>query len=113
MIPDQTDYQQAPPPEYIPRPSSPSGLSIAAFVLGIVSLIGCGPCLGIPALITGLIELGRIKSYTSAQEGRPFALAGAIMGGISTGLAVLAILFYIVFFGIMISTGAFDTAFQP
>jgi O-antigen/teichoic acid export membrane protein len=88
-----------PSPPLAPRPQSlsPSGYAITAFVLGILSFITCGPCAGIPAFIIGMVELRNIKNRTSTVEGRPFAMAGAILGGISSALAILIILFYIVF----------------
>lgn len=89
-------FQSHPPPVYAqpaamydPRVFSPSGLSIAAFVLGILSFMGCGPCFGLPALVIGLVELKNIRDNASSAEGRAFALTGAILGGISVGLAVL------------------------
>ena len=78
------------------QPPTPSGYAIAAFVLGILSFITCGPCAGIPAFVLGMVELRHIKERASPVEGRPFALAGAILGGISSALAILMILLYIV-----------------
>jgi len=78
-----------------PQSAAPSGYAIAAFVLGILSFVTCGPCAGLPAFIIGMIELRQIKDRTSPAEGKGFALAGTIMGGISTALAILVILFYI------------------
>jgi O-antigen/teichoic acid export membrane protein len=81
---------------YDTRPYSPSGLSIAAFVLGILSIVSCGPCFGLPALVIGLIELQNIKKQISSVEGRAFALTGAILGGISLTLSFLFVFAYIV-----------------
>lgn len=86
--------QRMPPTASLPRPASPGGYAIAAFVLGILAFVTCGPCAGIPAFILGMIELRHIKERASPVEGRPFALAGAIMGGINSALAILVILFY-------------------
>jgi hypothetical protein len=93
-------------PVYDSRAFSPSGLSIAAFVLGILSFVGCGPCFGLPALVIGLIELKNIKENVSPGEGRAFALTGAILGGISVGLGVLIVGIYIAIIAIAILTGA-------
>lgn len=57
-----------------------NGLAIASLV---VSLLCCGPV----GLILGLAALNQLK--TSGQDGRGLALAGAIIGGISTAVAVL------------------------
>ncbi|RJP71872.1 MAG: DUF4190 domain-containing protein [Candidatus Abyssobacteria bacterium SURF_17] len=104
-----TPSAQQPLPQNIPCPSaSPGGYAIAAFVLGIVSFFTCGPCIGIPALIIGLIELQRIKQRVSPVEGKPFALTGAILGGVNTVFWSLFICFYIVMIVIMILAGAFS-----
>ncbi len=106
QIPNQTGAEQPPPPPILPPVSAsaftPSGLAITTFVLGILSFVTCGPCFGIPALVLGLIELQSIKNRRSSVEGRPFALAGTILGGVSTGLALLLILFYIAMIAIVI-----------
>jgi hypothetical protein len=80
-----------------PHRSSPGGYAIAAFVLGIISFATCGPCAGLPALIIGLIELRNIRNHVSPVEGRPFALAGAILGGINSALAILLVILYVLF----------------
>lgn len=92
----------APPRMYDSRAFTPSGLSIAAFVLGILSFVGCGPCFGIPALVIGLIELQNIKNHSSSSEGRAFALTGAILGGISLALALLFVLVYAIIIFVVI-----------
>ncbi len=97
-IPDQRGA--APPPPPIPPYANasaftPSGLSITAFVLGILSFVTCGPCFGIPALVIGVIELQKIKNRTASAEGHAFALTGTILGSISAAFAILLIMFYI------------------
>lgn len=100
------EMQSFGPPPYVQQPSgSASGYAIAAFVLGIAAFITCGPCAGIPALILGLIELRNIKNRVSPVEGKPFALVGAILGGVNTALLVLAILFYAAFIVFFIMAG--------
>jgi hypothetical protein len=64
-------------------------------VLGILSFAVCGPCAGIPAFIIGLTELTRIKRGAAPPEGKPFALAGAILGGINSALLIFGILLYL------------------
>lgn len=86
---------QSVPPQHTQPSVSPSGYAIAAFVLGILSFVTCGPCAGIPALILGLVELRHIKNQASPIEGKPFALAGAILGGISSAFLIIVILFYV------------------
>ena len=103
-IPDNADFPESlppapppmPPPVYDPRAYSPSGLSIAAFVLGLLAFVGCGPCFGPPALVIGLMELQNIKNQVSSQQGRAFALIGAILGGASLAFIILIVGFYVV-----------------
>lgn len=98
--------QPASPAGPPPQSLAPSGYAITAFVLGILSFIMCGPCAGIPAFIIGMVELRSIKNRTSSIEGRPFAMAGAILGGINSALAILIILFYLVFILITVMANA-------
>ena len=94
-IPPPVPPQSAPPPVTHP-PASPSAYAIAAFVLGIVSFAMC--CAGIPALVLGLIEMRNIRNGISPTEGKPFALIGAILGGVSTVLMFVMGFLYLGFF---------------
>jgi hypothetical protein len=101
QIPEYGDTGQGevippPPPGAQPPPASPSASAIVAFVFGILAFITCGPCTGIPALIIGLIELRKIRNNLSSAEGKPFALVGAILGGINSALTLIAVLIYII-----------------
>ena len=79
--------------------------------MGILSFMMCGPCIGIPALIVGLIELRNIRDRRSPDEGKPFAMAGAILGAANTGIAILVVLFYgIAIFGFLLALG--DAGFE-
>lgn len=62
---------------------SPSGLSIAALVTGILWL-------GIVPIILGAVDLSRIKNGVASEKGRGFDIAGIVLGG-------LAVLFWIIF----------------
>lgn len=92
------------------RPSSPGGYAIASFILGILSFVTCGPCAGIPAFILGMIELRNIRNRLSPPEGRPFALAGAILGGINSALVILAVLLYLLFILLMVIIGFHESS---
>ena len=113
-IPDNIEFSESappppppmPPPIYDTRAYAPSGLSIAAFVLGLLAWVGCGPCFGLPALVIGLMELQNIKNQVSSREGRAFALAGAILGGVSLALTILIVGFYVVMVAIVILSEA-------
>lgn len=103
QIPNESAGVAPPPsvPPPVPVPSaSPSAYAIAAFVLGIVSFSMC--CAGIPALVLGLIELRNIRNRISPVEGKPFALIGAILGGVSTALMFLLGFFYAAFVVFMV-----------
>ena len=57
----------------------------------------------------GLIELRNIKNKVSPAEGRPFALVGAILGGINTALVILGLLIYFaVFLFIFMAPGVLE-----
>lgn len=82
-----------PPPEPAMEPPPPAapegtnGLAIASLICGIV---GCIPGLGIAAVVTGHMALGRIK--ISGQGGRGMAIAGLILGYLSIVGWIIAIL---------------------
>ena len=109
QLPEHGGPIETPPP--VPPPPAqgmspaPSGFAIAAFVLGILSFVTCGPCFGLPALVFGMIELRRIGNRTSSVEGRPFALTGTILGGISCALAVFVIIIYVAVILFVIMSG--------
>ncbi len=66
-------------------------------VLGIVSLVCCGP-LGIAAWIMGNGDLKEMSAGTMDPEGRQQTNAGRICGMIATILMALGLLFGIVWF---------------
>jgi hypothetical protein len=74
-----------------------NGMAIAGFVCGILSLLGFGIFLGIPAIIFSAIGLGKAN-----REGRPhrgLAIAGLVCGIISVAATVLLIALFAVAFG--------------
>jgi hypothetical protein len=96
------------------HPSSPGGYAIASFILGILSFVTCGPFAGIPAFIFGMIELRNIRNHVAPPEGRPFALAGAILGGINSAFVILAVLLYLLFILLMFIMGVHESySFLP
>jgi len=71
---------------------SASRRAIASLVLGIVGIMGCGLITGIVALVLGRAELKAIDAGESPAVGKGYAKAGLIMGWISVGLTILAVL---------------------
>jgi hypothetical protein len=84
---DQSTYKNS---NYIQSKGN-NGLAIASLVLGVTSVFGMGPLTGIPAIIIGYKSL---KNPVYKELG----IAGIVMGGISTGLALMAMLLFILFF---------------
>lgn len=90
-------WQPPSPPPYRPptnaRPSQ--GLALASMITAIAGIIfgmWCfGPLPGIAALIMGLLALSQIKKTPEKVGGKPFAVAGVIIGSIT-------LLFYLVLF---------------
>ena len=67
-------------------------------IVGIVGFFfgGCfGPIPGIVALVLGLVALSKIKNSPHEYGGKPFATAGVIIGGISTLVGLLVVIWMI------------------
>lgn len=117
QYPTGSDYQDYPPPyppganppppggygppypgyqSYYPGPMPPSTNSwaIASLVCSIVGV-------SILGIIFGHIALGEIKRSNGWQTGHGMALAGLIIGYLEIGLALIL---FIVFFGLILST---------
>lgn len=65
-------------------------LAVWSLVLGIVSIICCGPIAGIPAIICGHMARSRIKMEPDSLTGDGMAMAGLIMGYFSIIIFILA-----------------------
>ena len=88
-----------------PRRSSRGEPHRGGLVLGLgIGAMACNLCLipGILALTFGLQDLKAMKEGRMDNEGHGLTLAGTIMGGIMTGLAVLGLLFYLVLIAISV-----------
>jgi Domain of unknown function (DUF4190)/zinc-ribbon domain len=98
--------QPPPPTNYIgPQPGAPppepstgtSNKAIISLVLGILSIVCCGPFSGIPGAIVGKMEMDAIKQGRSPESNMGMAKAGfwiSIIGSILYIVGfVLAILF--------------------
>lgn len=71
--------------------------AVASLVLGILSLFCLGPITGIPAIICGHISRRKIRRSGGALTGSRMALAGLIMGYLTTILVVLGLLSFVAF----------------
>lgn len=96
--PPQPGYGQpasyAAAPMAVAQPSN--NLAVWSLVTGILSLVLCGAIAGIVAVITGHMALNQAKTLPPQFSRRGMAMAGLIMGYISIGLTILAIIFYII-----------------
>jgi Domain of unknown function (DUF4190) len=92
----QSSNSQVPPvqPAAQPQPTygttpvagqSTNGLAIAALV---TSLVCCGPI----GLILGLVSLNQINASQGRQGGKGMAIAGIVLGGLSTVVTVILLL---------------------
>ena len=70
-------------------------LAIVALILGFLVPLG--------GIIAGHIALGQIKR--TGEGGHGLALAGTILGYVLTGLGLLFIIFYIIFFVVLFGSG--------
>lgn len=68
---------------------SPSGLSIAALVTGILGL-------GIVPIILGAVDMSRIKSGMSSEKGKGFDIAGIVLGAISVVAGIIVTIVWVV-----------------
>jgi ABC-type Fe3+ transport system permease subunit len=96
--PPPTDGPYGQQPPYGP-PAPTHGSATTALVLGILSLVVCGP-LGIPAYIIGRRAEREVKMSQGQLAGEGLAKAGWIMGLIAMILMVVAVLLIILFVAI-------------
>lgn len=77
-------------------------------VLGILGMVLCCVFAGIPAIILGNSAKKEIDASQGMQEGRGMAMAGLILGIISTVLSVL----YYILMGAYFGTNGFGEGFE-
>jgi hypothetical protein len=78
----------------LPVPAQQTGLAIASLVLGIISVLSimCGGILlGLPAIITGHMAVGRARRSPAVYGGKGMAIAGLALGYFSLVLTALMI----------------------
>ncbi len=89
---------QPPPPPYRPNQQPSQGLALASMIIGIVGIVlgGClGPLPGLVGLVLGVIAISQIKKSPEKFSGRPFAMAGIIIGAITTAFYLLLLLWFL------------------
>jgi len=77
------------------QPAPRNTLALITLILGIAGFFT--GITGLAAVVTGHISLSQIKK--SGEEGRGLALTGLILGYVTVGLAVLAVVFFLLVFG--------------
>ena len=85
--------------------AAPPKTNTLAIVSLVLSLVG----VGIGGIITGHIALNQIK--TSGEGGRGLALAGTIIGYAAVAIGIIAIIFYVVFFALVIGSAGFSNSY--
>jgi len=84
-----------PPPQSAMYEDKASGMAITALVLGILSPFCCGILSGIPAVIIGWMERGKIQRGESSMKGNGFALAGIILGAIGIVFSLIGFVIWL------------------
>lgn len=79
-------------PSYANMPNQQNTLAIVSLVCGILSLICLGIITGVPAIITGFMQLNKIKTDPATYGGRGMAIGGMVTGSIGTLFSILGIL---------------------
>lgn len=93
-------WQPPPPPPYRPVTTRPSqGLALASMITSIAGFVFgflCfGPLPGIAAVVMGIMALSQIKKSPDKVTGKPFAVAGIIIGGINVVLFLFWLLWLV------------------
>ena len=66
--------------------------ALVGIVLGFFCL---GPLPAIVAIILGLVALSQNKKYPEKVGGKPFAIAGVVIGGVNVAIYVVILIFII------------------
>lgn len=85
-----------------PQAARTNGMAIASMVVSIVSLALLG-CYGLGGFVIGPVgavlgHVARRKIRETNEQGAGMALAGVIMGWIATGLGVIVVALFVIFF---------------
>jgi hypothetical protein len=71
-----------------------STLGLVSLILGILSFVCLGPLGGIPAIITGIMQRGKIKRNPGQYSGGGMALGGIILGVLNLLATIVVIIVY-------------------
>lgn len=86
----------------MPVAPTTSGLAIASFICGLLTLFAF-PYLGIAAAICGHLALSQIRSSGGIIGGKGFAIAGLILGYVMLGIGIIGFLLYFLLFSIFLT----------
>jgi hypothetical protein len=96
--PVNTPPQPAQQAQAVPAAHTNNTMALLSMILGIVSILGFGLLLGIPAIVLGIIALKK------RQGEKGFSITGIVTGGIATLVSLLFLLFWV--FVLVIFTSA-------
>jgi len=104
-------YGEQPPQQPLPyRPALPtSSKATTSMILGIISILGCGLFLGIPAIIIGRGAKVEIRAAQGQLDGDTQATVGIVTGIIGTSLSLLAALLVL---GVFIFGATVSSSFE-
>jgi len=118
MPPSTALAQGSPDPQavstaaYAYGPRTNNSLAVISLVFGILSWLACPFVGGIVAVILGHIARGQIRR--TGESGGGLALAGLILGYAHlAAAAVIVIVWLVVLFGVLATTGGFGTLPSP
>lgn len=95
-------YGAYPPP---PPQRQTNGMAIASLVCSLSGLLCCS-LISIVGIILGVVALNQIKQ--TGEEGRGYALAGIIVGGVLVALTVVVLIIYFALFATAASTSNYS-----
>ncbi|MDX2033661.1 MAG: DUF4190 domain-containing protein [Blastocatellia bacterium] len=93
-------------PGSFPVREGASGRAIGAMILSLISVFTCGPLFSIPGMIMGKKEMDAIRNGQAPPAGETMAKIGYYVGIVSTVLACLGFLVWIVAFVIAAASGS-------
>jgi hypothetical protein len=82
-------------PSYAQTQNQQNTLAIVSLVCGVLSILCFGLFTGIPAMITGYMQLNKIKSDPVNFGARGMAIGGIATGALGTLLSILTILIFL------------------